>query len=116
MREPSIENVGLSDPAHLRVQCWTRESPEYPVELLDLAQPPRELYAIGRTAALSRPRVAIVGTRNSTAYGERITRTLTRALVRGGVSIVSGMARGIDACLLYTSPSPRDGLLSRMPS
>jgi DNA processing protein len=87
----------------MQVQCWTRESAEYPVELLDLAQPPRELYAIGRTSALSRPRVAIVGTRNSTAYGERITRTLTRALVRGGVSIVSGMARGIDAAAHRTA-------------
>jgi DNA processing protein len=87
----------------MQVQCWTRESPEYPIELLDLAQPPRELYAIGRSSALSKPRVAIVGTRNSTAYGERITRTLTRALVRGGVSIVSGMARGIDAAAHRTA-------------
>lgn len=89
--------------SEMQLQCWTRESAEYPVELLDLAQPPRELYAIGRTSALSRPRVAIVGTRNSTAYGERITRTLTRALVRGGVSIVSGMARGIDAAAHRTA-------------
>jgi len=71
--------------------------PDYPIELLDLALPPRELFAIGRASALSKPRVAIVGTRNSTGYGERATRTLTRALVRAGVSVVSGMARGIDA-------------------
>jgi DNA processing protein len=81
----------------LQVQRWTRASLEYPKELNDLAHPPRELYTIGRSSALAPPRVAIVGTRNSTAYGERITRTLTRALVRSGVSIVSGMARGIDA-------------------
>ena len=87
----------------MRVQHWTRASPEYPAELNDLAHPPRELYTIGRSSALSTPRVAIVGTRNSTAYGERITRTLTRALVRGGVSIVSGMARGIDAAAHRTA-------------
>ena len=80
-----------------------RDSPEYPIELLDLAQPPRELYAIGQTAALSKPRVSIVGTRNSSAYGERITRTLTRAFVRCGVSVVSGMARGIDAAAHRTA-------------
>lgn len=85
------------------MQCWTRESPEYPLELTDLAHPPRELYAIGRNSALSKPRVAIVGTRNSTAYGERITRTLTRSLVRAGVSVVSGMARGIDAAAHRTA-------------
>ena len=87
----------------MQVQRWTRASPEYPRELNDLAQPPRELYTIGRSSALSTPRVAIVGTRNSTAYGERITRTLTRALIRGGVSIVSGMARGIDAAAHRTA-------------
>ncbi|HEX9382312.1 MAG TPA: DNA-processing protein DprA, partial [Gemmatimonadaceae bacterium] len=65
----------------MQVQRWTRASPDYPRELNDLAHPPRELYTIGRTSTLSIPRVAIVGTRNSTAYGERITRTLTRALV-----------------------------------
>jgi DNA processing protein len=87
----------------MQVQRWTRASPEYPTELKDLAHPPRELYVIGRGSALSTPRVAIVGTRNSTAYGERITRTLTRALIRGGVSIVSGMARGIDAAAHRTA-------------
>jgi DNA processing protein len=87
----------------LAVECWDRESSEYPLELNDLTHPPRELFAIGRVSALTRPRVAIVGTRNSTAYGERVTRTLTRALVRSGVSIVSGMARGIDAAAHRTA-------------
>jgi DNA processing protein len=41
--------------------------------------------------------VAIVGTRNATLYGERMTRELTRGLVRAGACVVSGMARGIDA-------------------
>ena len=90
-------------PSEMQVQCWTPESSEYPAELLDLAHPPRELHVIGRTSALSKPRVAIVGTRSSTAYGERIARTLTRALVRGGVSVVSGMARGIDAAAHRTA-------------
>jgi DNA processing protein len=49
------------------------------------------------------PRVSIVGTRQSTAYGERCTRTLTRALVRAGVSIISGMARGIDGAAHRTA-------------
>ena len=81
----------------LEVQCWRKGCPSYPGELLELGHPPAELFALGRESALAKPRVAIVGTRNSTAYGERVTRTLTRALVRAGVSIVSGMARGIDA-------------------
>jgi DNA processing protein len=61
------------------------------------------MFAIGHRSALIGPRVAIVGTRQSTAYGERSTRTLTRALVRAGVSIISGMARGIDGAAHRTA-------------
>jgi DNA processing protein len=80
-----------------KIERWRRGSEPYPAELLDLGHPPAELFVLGREAALTKPRVAIVGTRNSTLYGERVTRTLTRALIRSGVSIISGMARGIDA-------------------
>src|SRR6185436_309740 len=91
--------LSLQAPPNLSraIESWAQGDTDYPSELLDLALPPRELFAIGRASALSKPRVAIVGTRNSTGYGERATRTLTRALVRAGVSVVSGMARGIDA-------------------
>src|SRR6185369_13556842 len=83
--------------AEWEILCWNRESPDFPIELLDLAQKPAELFAIGRQSALAQPRVAIVGTRDCTGYGERATRTLTRAFVRAGVTVISGMARGIDA-------------------
>jgi DNA processing protein len=86
-----------------RVECWRKGASEYPIELLDLSNPPTELYAIGRGSALAKPRVAIVGTRNSTAYGERTARNLTRALVRAGVSVISGMARGIDGAAHRTA-------------
>ena len=86
-----------------RILCWKPEDPEYPRELRDLGQPPQQLYAIGRETALGRPRVAIVGTRHCTGYGERATRTLTRAFVRAGASVVSGMARGIDAAAHRTA-------------
>jgi DNA processing protein len=86
-----------------RIQSWAKGSQDYPSELLDLDDPPDPLYAIGRVSALTKPRVAIVGTRNSTGYGERTARTLTRALVRAGVSVISGMARGIDAAAHRTA-------------
>ena len=85
------------------VECWEVGSTEYPRELLDLQIRPSPLYVLGRAGALAGPRVAIVGTRNSTGYGERITRTLTRSLVRAGVSVISGMARGIDAAAHRTA-------------
>ncbi|HJQ54622.1 MAG TPA: DNA-processing protein DprA [Gemmatimonadaceae bacterium] len=96
-------SVAVDDHGGRRVECWDQQSPTYPPELLDLAQPPVELFVLGRASALAKPRVAIVGTRNSTAYGERVTRTLTRALTRAGASIVSGMARGIDAAAHRTA-------------
>ena len=86
-----------------QIERWPRGSDAYPTHLLDLSTPPSELYAIGDRSALIGPRVAIVGTRQSTAYGERSTRTLTRALVRAGVSIISGMARGIDGAAHRTA-------------
>jgi DNA processing protein len=55
------------------------------------------LYAIGDPDMLRPPIVSIVGTRDATAYGLRMTRAIAGALVSAGVSIVSGMARGIDA-------------------
>jgi DNA processing protein len=85
------------------VERWEKGSHNYPSELLDLSTPPDPLYAMGAASALTRPRIAIVGTRNSTAYGERMARAVTRALVRAGVSVVSGMARGIDGAAHRTA-------------
>lgn len=93
----------ISETVEIGIQRWNRESSHYPKELLDLSQPPAQLFAIGRESAIATPRVSIVGTRSSTAYGERIARSLTRTLVRAGVSIVSGMARGIDGAAHRTA-------------
>jgi DNA processing protein len=76
---------------------WKRGDPEYPVVLEDLEHPPRQLYALGDAGMLSGKCVSIVGTRRPTAYGLRVTRAIAGELARAGVSIVSGMARGIDA-------------------
>jgi DNA processing protein len=64
--------------------------------LLELPDPPLVLFAIGSLEQLSAPCVAIVGTRRATSYGERVTAELAGALARAGVTVVSGMARGID--------------------
>lgn len=69
----------------------------YPAALRDLDDPPPVLWSLGDLAHLERPVVAIVGTRDATAYGERITRALATALAHAGAAVASGMARGIDA-------------------
>src|SRR5215203_5282746 len=66
---------------------------------MDLASPPSPLYMIGNAGLFRGPVIAIVGTRDPTSYGLRTARTLAGALSKAGVTIVSGMARGIDAAV-----------------
>jgi DNA processing protein len=70
----------------------------YPAELEDLREnAPSFLWTRGSHDLLNvRPRVAIVGTRKSTAYGERVARELSAAFARAGACVVSGLAAGID--------------------
>ncbi len=70
--------------------------PDYPAQLVDIHDPPAVLYAWGDVSLLARPAVAIVGSRNHTAYGAEAVRLLAGAVARRAV-VVSGMARGIDA-------------------
>jgi DNA processing protein len=71
--------------------------PDYPEALLELADPPGFLYALGVTPLLHGRRVGIVGTRHASSSGERIAHQMATALVRAGAVVVSGMAFGIDA-------------------
>ncbi|QNK54746.1 DNA-processing protein DprA [Paenibacillus sp. PAMC21692] len=69
----------------------------YPFELKHIAQPPWVLYAKGRSELLERPSVAIVGTRMPTAYGRHTADKLAQELSEAGITVVSGLARGIDS-------------------
>lgn len=72
-------------------------SPAWPRELLEIEAAPEALWVRGRTEILDRsPRIAIVGTRAPTPYGEAQSARFAAALSRAGVVVVSGMARGID--------------------
>jgi DNA processing protein len=69
----------------------------YPRLLLEIPDPPPLLYAHGRTELLARPALAIVGSRNATQQGEANAESMARALSDAGLTIVSGLALGIDA-------------------
>jgi DNA processing protein len=73
------------------------ECAEYPARLRDLADAPKTLWARGALTLLDRPCVSIVGTRRATAYGERVARELGRVQAIAGATVISGLARGIDA-------------------
>ncbi|WP_126447133.1 DNA-processing protein DprA [Sulfuricystis multivorans] len=69
----------------------------YPQALLTAADPPLLLYAKGRIELLNRPALAIVGSRNATQQGEANASAFARTLAAAGLTIVSGLAAGIDA-------------------
>lgn len=69
----------------------------YPRALLDIADPPVLLYVKGDPAMLQRPAIAIVGARSATAQGEANAEAFARALSGHGLTVVSGLALGIDA-------------------
>ncbi|HYY60711.1 MAG TPA: DNA-processing protein DprA [Burkholderiales bacterium] len=69
----------------------------YPRALLEIADPPAVLYAHGRAQLLQHPALAIVGSRNASAQGESNAEQFARVLSDAGLTIVSGLALGIDA-------------------
>jgi DNA processing protein len=69
----------------------------YPRLLLEIADPPPLLYAAGSLELLQRASLAVVGSRNATAQGERNAESFARALSDAGFAVVSGLALGIDA-------------------
>lgn len=82
---------------------YGRGSAEYPASLSDLSEPPAQLFTIGDISILERPLVSIVGTREPTPYGVRTARAISAAMVRAGIAVVSGMARGIDSVVHRTA-------------
>jgi DNA processing protein len=70
--------------------------PGYPAALRDLPQPPPMLHVRGCLELLSRPGIAVIGTRAHSTYGRDATVSFVVGLVRAGYVIISGLARGID--------------------
>ncbi len=68
----------------------------YPRSLLEISDPPLMLYVKGRTELLARPALAVVGSRNATAQGIANAEKFSEALSCAGLTIVSGLALGID--------------------
>jgi DNA processing protein len=77
-------------------QLLTLDEPGYPARLRQIYDPPVALYVKGDAAALTRPALAVVGTRHPTPYGLGMAERLACDLANRGLVIVSGLARGID--------------------
>src|SRR5687768_896933 len=79
----------------IKILTWQDES--YPQRLKEIDQPPPVLYIRGVYLPDDLFAVAIVGTRRVTPYGRQITEELSSFLATNGITVVSGLARGIDA-------------------
>lgn len=75
----------------------TFDSPDYPELLREIPDPPMVLYALGDVKLLKNHCIAIVGSRSATAYGRRVACSFAETLASHSMTVVSGMALGIDS-------------------
>lgn len=85
----SIESKGIT--------ALTIEDSDYPRRLREIDQPPPVLYIRGSINVEDEWAVAVVGTRRVTPYGRQVANELAVFLAQNGITVVSGMARGVDA-------------------
>ncbi len=69
----------------------------YPASLLEIADPPVVLYVAGEPTLLAAPALAIVGARSATTQGVANAEAFARSLAQAGLTVISGLAQGIDA-------------------
>lgn len=98
----SVEAMRQAEEEYQRCQkrglhLLTLHSPHYPPLLKDISDPPLVLYVWGDLGAFPGVSLAIVGSRRATPYGTDVCERLTADLANRGATIVSGLARGIDA-------------------
>ena len=79
----------------IKVLTW--KDPDYPRRLNEINQAPPVLYVNGSINVEDDWAVAVVGTRRVTPYGRQVTVEIARFLAQNGVTVVSGLARGVDA-------------------
>jgi len=80
-----------------KVRALACEDPSYPSRLREIYDYPPVLYVKGSLPAEHEPCLAIVGTRRSTVYGRQVTEEIVADLARSNITIISGLARGIDS-------------------
>lgn len=100
IKPPTIEQVEAEMEASqsLGLSLIAACEPEYPAYLRAIDPPPPLITVWGDTSLLSKSCVAIIGSRNASANGQRFAANIAAELGEAGLVIVSGLARGIDAC------------------
>ncbi len=78
------------------VHVVTMDDPDYPSQLAEIYDPPLLLFVKGTLREADRHAVALVGTRRASSHGQKITRQLATDLAARGITVISGLAEGID--------------------
>jgi DNA processing protein len=81
----------------LGVKIATQNDPSYPAALLNMSYPPPAIYILGEVLPSDAFSIAIVGSRRPSYYGRRVAGLLSKNATEEGLTVVSGMARGIDS-------------------
>jgi len=101
VRGLDAERVGEEEERRTRalgIAILTLDDQDYPERLRLIPDPPRVLYRLGTMLPQDGAGIAVVGARAATAYGRTVAERLGRELAVAGVTVISGLARGIDAC------------------
>lgn len=94
-REFNLQNY-LRELAKNQIYISVPGDKDYPKNLVEIDDPPAILYIKGKILPQDRLSVAIVGTRKPTSYGREIAANFASALAQMGITVVSGLARGVD--------------------
>lgn len=89
--------AAMGQAAQLGAEIFLPDDPGYPTHLAGTPDPPRILFALGRTDLLRRAGVAVVGSRVHSSQGSEACARVVMAAVAAGVAVISGLAKGIDA-------------------
>ncbi len=97
MRDETMLRQEMALAERSQIQIVTLDDPEYPKSLKTISDPPLALYVRGTLVASDDVAVGIVGTRHASLYGRQCAERLGYDLALRGVTVVSGLARGIDS-------------------
>ena len=92
--DPDAEFERLQEAGVVALRC---DEPSYPARLKEIHDPPPILYCKGELTDADEWSLAVVGTRRATPYGRQVAEEMSHQLAANGITVVSGLARGIDA-------------------
>lgn len=95
--QPVVEKeLHLAEKMGVRIISW--DNAEYPQNLKEIYDPPPILYILGKILPQDQKAISVVGSRNPTTYGKAAAERIAFGLSRVGITVISGLARGVDSC------------------